>query len=373
MPTETPALQFDFADRDVHCILGLPIDALDLADAEQRIRAAAASRSRCFLSTPNVNFLVACRSDEAFRQSVLNSDLSVADGMPLVWLARLMGIPIRERVAGSSLFDALRDGGGEPLSVYFFGGPDGVAREAWHRLRFEARGLTCVGYESPGFGSIDELSSEQSIARINASRPDILAVSLGARKGQAWIERNRPRLNVPVIVHLGAVVSFAAGRVSRAPAWMQRVGLEWLWRIKEEPGLWRRYGRDGLALLSLVLTRVLPYAWHLRRHKADPDQLAQAKAEAEYEDSFVVRLEGPWTQANITRLRSCFFEAALARKHVRLEMAGVTHVDSAFVALAMLLHGHQKQQGKRLLITEVPERIRRVIDYCGAEFLCPRA
>jgi N-acetylglucosaminyldiphosphoundecaprenol N-acetyl-beta-D-mannosaminyltransferase len=359
-------------DREVHCILGLPIDAVDLASAERRIRAAVTNRSGCFLSTPNVNFLVACQSDDAFRNSVINSDLSVADGMPLVWLARVMGIPIRERVAGSSLFDALRAGHGAPLSVYFFGGPDGVAREAWRRLRFEARGLTCVGYESPGFGSIDELSSPAAIARINASGADILVVSLGARKGQAWIERNRALLNVPVIAHLGAVVGFAAGRVNRAPAWMQRAGLEWLWRIKEEPALWQRYIHDGLGLLMLVLTRALPYAWHARRNRADAEQLAQAKVAAAHEHVFVIRLEGPWTQSNMPRLRRCFYEAARARKHVQLDLAGVTHVDSAFVALVMLLHAHQKQHGRRLLIGLVPERIRRVIEYCGAGFLCPR-
>src|SRR5882762_484172 len=184
MHIEAPATRPDFS-RNVHCVLGLPIDAVDLAAAERRIRAAAASHSRCFVSTPNVNFLIACRSDDAFRNSVINSDLSVADGMPLVWLARLMGIPIRERVAGASLFDALRYGPGRRLSVYFFGGPDGVAKEAWRQLRFEAKGLTCVGYESPGFGSVEEMSSEEIIQRINASKADVLVISLGARKGQA--------------------------------------------------------------------------------------------------------------------------------------------------------------------------------------------
>src|SRR5207237_53771 len=111
-------------ERDVHCLLGLPIDAIDLAGAERRIRAAAATRLPCFMSTPNVNFVVQSRSDDAFRNAVLHSDLSVADGMPLVWLARLMGIPLRERVAGSSVFEAL-SGGGRPLAVYFFGGSEG--------------------------------------------------------------------------------------------------------------------------------------------------------------------------------------------------------------------------------------------------------
>src|SRR5919106_1003646 len=140
--------------RDVHCLLGLPIDAVDLAGAERRIRAAAAARSPCFMSTPNVNFLIACRSDDAFRNALLHSDLSVADGMPLVWLGRLIGIPIRERVAGANLFEALRGGAGRPLAVYFFGGSHGVAEAAARRLGGEGRGLVCVGYESPGFGSV---------------------------------------------------------------------------------------------------------------------------------------------------------------------------------------------------------------------------
>jgi N-acetylglucosaminyldiphosphoundecaprenol N-acetyl-beta-D-mannosaminyltransferase len=372
VPIESRPQHPDFS-RNVHCILGLPIDAVDLAAAERHIRAAAARRSPCFLSTPNVNFVIACRRDDQFRDSIMHSDLSVADGMPLVWLARLMGIPLRERVAGSTLFDALRYGPGKRLSVYFFGGPDGVAREAWRQLKSEAKGLTCVGYHSPGFGPLDAMSTDEIIQRINASKADILVVSLGARKGQAWIERNRTRLDVPVISHLGAVLHFAAGSVKRAPSWMQKIGLEWLWRIKEEPQLWRRYFDDGLALLILLLTRALPYAWYLRSHRAQPDELAAASAEVhEQKRLYVIRLWGPWTQRNIVRLRRRFYQAALAHKDIRLEMAGVTHVDTAFVGLVMLLQAHQKQQGKRLLMAFMPRTIRRVMEYCCAEFLCTR-
>src|SRR5687767_12460284 len=140
MRIEGPVPDFE---RDVHCLLGMPIDAVDLAGAEKRIRAAAEARLPCFMSTPNVNFLIASRSDDAFRNALLHSDLSVADGMPLVWLARLTGIPLRERVAGANLFEALREGRGRPLSVYFFGGPDGVAEVARRRLDREAKGLVC--------------------------------------------------------------------------------------------------------------------------------------------------------------------------------------------------------------------------------------
>jgi N-acetylglucosaminyldiphosphoundecaprenol N-acetyl-beta-D-mannosaminyltransferase len=355
-------------ERDVHCLLGLPIDAIDLAGAQKRIRAAAATRLPCFMSTPNVNFLIESRSDRAFRDAVLHSDLSVADGMPLVWLARLTGIPLRERVAGSNLFEALSGGSDERrLAVYFFGGSDGVAEAAARRLGREAKGLVCVGHESPGFGSVEEMSSEETIRRINASNADLLVVSLGARKGQAWIERNRARLNVPVVSHLGAVVDFTAGRIRRAPHWMQRAGLEWLWRIKEQPSLWRRYSSDGLALAILLLTCVLPYVWYMRS-RSHP---AEASVEAsDRKHVYVIVLRGAWTRANIAVLRRSFSQAARSGKHVRLEMTTVSHVDSAFVGLVMLLLAYQQQHRRRLVIVAVPGPVRRVLDYCCAEFLC---
>src|SRR5262249_32434527 len=142
---------------------------------------------------------------------------------------------------------------------------EGAARTAAEALNSARAGLRCAGYEAPGFGSIAEMSAPSSIARINASGADFVVVALGARKGQAWIEHNRSRLEAPVVSHLGAVLNFAAGRVRRAPRWMQRTGLEWLWRIREERALWRRYLSDALAAARLVFTRVLPLAWEMRR------------------------------------------------------------------------------------------------------------
>jgi N-acetylglucosaminyldiphosphoundecaprenol N-acetyl-beta-D-mannosaminyltransferase len=360
----------DFS-REIHCLLGLPFDAVSMEGAVQRIRTAAANRSPCFLSTPNLNFLVAAQSDIAFRNSVINSNLSIADGMPLVWIARLLGIPIRERVAGSALFDSLRNESGKPLSVFFFGGPDGAAESACRRLNTEGKGLACAGFESPGFGSIDEMSDETIIQRINASNADFLVVSLGAKKGQAWIERNRHRVTVPVISHLGAVVNFVAGTVIRAPVWMQNTGLEWLWRIKEDPALWRRYFWDGLALLKLLAGRVLPYAWYLLRHKPDTRQLAAAGIEtAEEGGIYIVRIFGAWTLQNISPLRDCYSRATRAGKDIRLEMRGVTYVDSAFVGLVMLLKSHQMQHHRQLRVDLVSEPVLRIFKYCGAEYLC---
>lgn len=255
-----PASPHSEAPRARHCVTvaGLPFDVVDTAGAVERLCAAMRDGQRLFLSTPNLNFLVAAQRDDAFRQSVLESDLSVADGMPVLWLARLQGTPLPERVAGSTLFEQLRQGAGQallgrPIKVYFFGGPPGVAEAACAVLNDEAGFMQGVGAHGPGFGTIEEMSTPEVIAAINASGADFLVVALGARKGQAWIMHNRAQLTVPVLSHLGAVVNFVAGTVQRAPLAWQRWGLEWLWRIRQEPALFKRYWGDGWALLGLAL------------------------------------------------------------------------------------------------------------------------
>jgi len=362
------ALPVDFS-RDVYCILGLPFDAIDVAGTEAHLRRAARDRKPCFLSTPNLNFLVGCRSDSQFRNSVINSDLSIADGMPMVWGARLLGIPIRERVAGSTVFNALRYSRGQKLSVYFFGGLEGVAEVASRQLAID-EGLICVGFESPGFGTVEDMSSDATIARINASRADFLVVALGAKKGQAWIEHNRQKLAIPIISHLGAVLNFVAGTVRQAPSFLQRAGLEWLWRIKEEPALWNRYFWDGSALLALLVTRLLPHVFYQWRNKPLSDgSTAAGIRTTENGPDFVVQANGAWTATNIDALRSAFSEAARSGKNVRLELEKVTFIDCAFVGQITLLYGHLTQHGRRLCIDSPSYPVRRVIRYCCAEYL----
>ncbi|MFC7408445.1 WecB/TagA/CpsF family glycosyltransferase [Hydrogenophaga atypica] len=247
-------------------IAGLPFDVLDQAEAVNRVCTAIQRQERLFFSTPNLNFLVMAQEDEAFRQSVLASDLSLADGMPVVWLSRLQGTPLPERVAGSTVFEQLRSGAGQgvlgrPIKVYFFGGPPGVAEKACSVLNAEhaaGRGqMLGVGAFCPGFGSVADMSAPATIAAINASGADLLVVALGAKKGQAWIMHNLDQLTIPVVSHLGAVVNFVAGTVERAPLTWQRWGFEWLWRIRQEPALFKRYWNDGWGLVYLIAHALL--------------------------------------------------------------------------------------------------------------------
>ena len=372
----TPVTDFN---RPVYCLLGLPFDAITVRGAIDHLRQAAAQKQACFLSTPNLNFLIGSSHDPALRDSVIESDLSVADGMPIVWLARLLGLPIVERVAGSNVFQQLGQQMPRPMSVYFFGGQQGVADMACKKLNAmnsmnatsaTAAGLHCVGVQYPGLGTVEEMSGQERIDQINASGADFLVVALSARKGQAWIQHNRARIAVPVISHLGAVVNFVAGTVKRAPVWMQRAGLEWLWRIKEEPALRQRYSADGAALLRLLWTRVLPYAWFLWRHPASTSEMAKATLELLQQQQHTrITLTGAWTAHNLAPLRPCFAQACLTAQDITLELARLTYLDSALIGLLMLLHGSQQQRARRLHLCNVSPQVKAILRWNGAEFL----
>jgi N-acetylglucosaminyldiphosphoundecaprenol N-acetyl-beta-D-mannosaminyltransferase len=339
---EATGYTVDF-NRDLCFLLGLPFDVIDLDTAVARIRAAVDSRTRLFISTPNTNFVVAARRDSAFRDSVFHSDMSLMDGKPLVWAARLMGIPVPERVSGADVFEALRRHGSQPMSVYFFGGQPGVAARAATNIN-EAQGpLRCVGFDEAGFGSVKDMSDDATIERINASGADFLVVSLGAAKGQAWIEHNLPRLQVPVVSHLGAVVGFVAGSLKRAPPWMRRFGLEWLWRVKEEPHLWKRYFWDGLVFLRLLAFHVVPGAIR-QRTPSHPNEPAQWVCEiSESETGMTLTLTGALGTAELRSLKQLCHLSARATCPLTIDLSGVTQLDNSCLAALMLLQAHNRR------------------------------
>jgi N-acetylglucosaminyldiphosphoundecaprenol N-acetyl-beta-D-mannosaminyltransferase len=321
-----PAQRPDFQRRLV-CILGLPFDAITLAEAVQRVREDAFSNRRCFVSTPNLNFAMAAQTDPDFRGSVLRSDLSLVDGMPLVWIARLLGVPVPMRVAGSALFEALVEHPAPVLSVYFFGGPPGAAAAASERVNRRAGGVLCVGFDSPGIGSVESLSSAEHIERINRSGAQFVVVALGAKKGQAWIERNAGRLMAPV--------NFAAGALRRAPTWMQQSGLEWLWRIKEEPQLWRRYWNDGRGVLRIAATRVLPDAI-TRRSDATSAGVTPISGPGQT----TLRLRGAWIDTRgLESFAGHLADCAERETAVIVDLLEVTVVGNRLVALLLVACG----------------------------------
>lgn len=354
----------DFS-RNIWCLLGLPFDAIDMNQTAIEVLSAANERRRCFLSTPNLNFLCGAQTDAAFSESVINSELSIADGFPIVLIAKLLGIPLPERVAGSNLVEFLYSRTTDlPLKVFFFGGEPGVAEKASQAVNEKPSGLVSVGHYTPGFGSVDAMSTPDIIDIINRNDMELLIVAISAKKGQAWIELNRHRLKAPVISHLGAVINFFAGTVKRAPVAVQNMGLEWLWRIYQEPSLWKRYYEDGISFLNLLVCNVFPYWLWLKFYPLTvDDQPLTIQTVITPENRYQITLSGNCTYRTILPLRTEFKKAVLDNRDVVIDLQQVQTIDSAFLGLSLLLYKHLKRSGHYVKFFNFNKNIRRILKW----------
>jgi len=213
--------------------------------------------------TPNVDHLVKAERNPAFCEAYAQANLSLADGMPLVWLARILGRPLPERVAGSDLTRPLMQlASRRAWRVYLLGGGAGVAERAARHLR-EDLGVNVVGWDSPSIRADGtDVSSADSVAAAAAAKPDVILIALGAPKQELWFARARVRIPGAVGFGLGGSLDFLIGRYKKAPAWIAAAGLEWLFRLLQEPTrLWRRYLVEG--------PRFLGIAWRTWRARSD--------------------------------------------------------------------------------------------------------
>jgi len=366
---DSEALSDDLS-REVYCILGMPIDAIDLPSVLARLNLAAAARSMLFLSTPNLNYLVHCHSDVEFRDSLLLSNLCPADGAPIVWLGRLLGVPIKERVAGSDIFAALKSvrGPERPLRVFLFGGDEGVAAAAADALNDAHTGVVCVGWHFPGYLSVEELSRDSVINAINSVEADFLVVCLGSKKGQLWLKRNVERLRTPIRAHLGASLNFEAGTVKRAPAIFRRLNLEWLWRIKEEPYLWKRYWHDGWTLLYLAFFNVLPLLlYRIMTIRQSKEQLT-VTSERQVDHSRLI-FEGAATRKNIKGIISALRATLADHRRILIDLTAVSVIDSRFLGVLLVFRKMASFSGAELVLTGASSRLERIIRLNGADFL----
>lgn len=368
-----PASNVDFY-RDAHMVMGLPLDAITKDEAVHIIQQAALTGNRCFLSTPNLNFWQRSVKDVAFRNALIDSDLVVADGVSLLWVARLLAIPLPERVAGSDFLDRFRGMGlkERPLRVYFVGGQPGVAEIACKQLAKQSPGLVGVGWDSLGYGEPDHARDAHVVEHINASKADFVLVALGAQRGQTWIQANKSSIDAPVIGHLGAVINFIAGTVTRAPIWIQKLSLEWAWRIRQEPGLFRRYWKDGLAYFWALQTHVLPLRRLTGEMKKNPAYLAPLLVTVqEYANGdALLLLSGSAHQPGLDPLRRILSNlASKAVSNITLDLSDCVFLDSSFLGLMALTLKHQRSIGGQLSLVRARPEIRRLIELFHAGYL----
>jgi N-acetylglucosaminyldiphosphoundecaprenol N-acetyl-beta-D-mannosaminyltransferase len=240
-------------------IVGTRIAAINLDSAAEFIDGWIRRRQRHYVCVADVHAVMQGHSDPQLRAVQHNAALITPDGMPLVWLSRLAGHKKVGRVYGPDLMMHLcRFGASRGYRHFFYGGAPGVAEKLAERLIADIAGVTVCGTYSPPLRALTPEEDSHAVAVINSARPDIVWVGLGAPKQDWWMGEHRARLDAAVLIGVGAAFDFLSGVKRQAPRWMQRSGLEWVYRLMTEPRrLWRRYFWAvptfiGLSLLQLI-------------------------------------------------------------------------------------------------------------------------
>jgi N-acetylglucosaminyldiphosphoundecaprenol N-acetyl-beta-D-mannosaminyltransferase len=240
-------------------ILGVGVSATNMSMTVSAIDDWIAQRLPHYVCVASVHGVMESQRDEAFRRIYDMAGLVTPDGMPLVWLSRLMGFRHVERVYGPDLMLAVCErSAARGYRHFFYGGGPGVAETLATQLQSRFSGLQVVGLDSPPFRPLTEQEDQAAVERINRACPDIIWVGISTPKQERWMASHREQLSAPVIVGVGAAFDFHAGLKKQAPHWMQRSGLEWCFRLMTEPRrLWRRYLVNNPWFLWLILLQVL--------------------------------------------------------------------------------------------------------------------
>jgi N-acetylglucosaminyldiphosphoundecaprenol N-acetyl-beta-D-mannosaminyltransferase len=224
----------------------VPLAVSDYSEVVDWMEAVIAADGRAYVTAAAVNLVMSAREEPETLAAVLGATLAVPDGQPLVWALRALGHKSATRVYGPDLMLRLCErAAGKGIPMYLYGGRTPAALEQLEaRLHARFPGLLIAGGYSPPFRELTAEEERRAIAAIDASGARVVWVGTGQPKQEKWMARMRPLLAAPMLVGVGAAFDFHAGLVPQAPAWMQRSGLEWTYRLAREPRrLWRRYAR----------------------------------------------------------------------------------------------------------------------------------
>lgn len=340
-------------------ILGVPFDNVTIADAIEAIEQMVASREPHYLVTANVDFVVQAQADVELRRILFDAHLVLCDGTPLVWASKLLGNPLLERVAGADLVPLLLGVAAEKgYRIFFLGATSDSVARAVENLKKVHPDLNIAGFYSPPFNRLLEMDHDEIQRRILQAKPDLLFVSFGCPKQEKWIAMHYRSLGVPLCAGVGATIDFLAGTVKRAPLWMHHLGVEWTYRLLQEPRrLFKRYARD----LGVFGWKILVQLWHLqlRSPRTERGQLSASH-----------RPEQNWQRIDFPQ---CFdTETAhdglsLVNRIIAdsrpclLEMDNVKFIDSAGMGWLILLQKKVRSMGQELVLIAPSSKVRRAL------------
>lgn len=245
-------------------VLGVGISVLNLSSALDVIAAAVRERRKGYICVTGVHGVMEAQDDPRFKEILNGAFLCTPDGMPMVWAGRLAGHAEMRRVYGPDLMlDLCAWSETSGAKHFFYGGAEGVAGLLAQKLKEKFPGLQVVGTYTPPFRALNDAEVQALQAQVAAVQPDIFWVGLSTPKQEKFMAEFLPKLECTLMLGVGAAFDFHSGRVSQAPRWMQRSGLEWFYRLCSEPRrLWRRYFRNN----PLFLLKFIGQSLRLKRY-----------------------------------------------------------------------------------------------------------
>lgn len=241
------------------------IDNLNWPEAMQRVEDLIKGDRRAFVTTPNVDHVMTAEADPLFREIYQQADLVLTDGVPIIWASKFLGTPIKEKISGSDfLIKFCPVAAKKGYRLFFLGGKPGAAEISAEILSERYPGVNIVGISCPPLGfHADRERNARVVEEIKKASPDLVFVGLGAPKQEKWIFSNKDNYGAPVSFTVGASFDFVAGITPRAPLFMQRIGLEWFWRLMKEPKkLWKRYLIKDMKFFPLILKQKRNKSFH---------------------------------------------------------------------------------------------------------------
>ena len=237
-------------------LLNISVDDLSMNEAVEAVDKLVKAKENAYVVTPNVDHIIKVEHDLEFRKIYEDADLILTDGMPLIWISKFLKNPIKEKVSGSDLFPKICQLSAEKgYKMFLLGAGEGVAKIAQINLERKFPGLNICGTYSPPMGfENDKKELSKIMGILQHSQADILIVGLGCPKQEKFIYKYRKEYKIAVSLALGASIDFEAGKVKRAPVWMQKCGLEWFYRLCKEPKrMFKRYIVDDMKIFAIFI------------------------------------------------------------------------------------------------------------------------
>lgn len=356
MPTSNPQpLKF--------VLLGIPFYDVTFAETVAWARERIHQRQPAYVATANLDFVMQAWRDPELQRILIEANLVIADGMPLVWISPFFGPRLRERVTGSDLVPLLAEmccAAG--FSIFLLGGAPGVAEQAAAALGDRYPGLKIAGCYAPPMADVVHMNHAEILAKLDAAKPDLLLIAFGAPKQEKWANMHVRQWQVPLAIGVGGTLDFLAGAQVRAPQFLQKIGLEWVWRLATNPKrLFQRYAQNLVFFLSAT-GRLFALRLGLPRLGVAPPpafhDLENVARQAHIEHWSGLPDDAA-ARAWLTQLA-----AAAGRRVIVLDLSAAAWLSSLELGVLLTLNQMQRAGGTRLFLIRATARVQRLLTVC---------